>query len=86
MCALRSITPSVKNCIRECGVVYDGILMRSLLVPFAALGILFTQSTLYDDSYGEYWPYVRYGYETLFNLGKHSFGHNNKHDVLKVST
>ena len=42
------------DCIRECGVVYDGILMRSLLVPFAALGILFTQSTLYDDSYVEY--------------------------------
>ena len=24
--------------------------------------------------------------KTLFNLGKHSFGHNNKHDFLKVST
>jgi hypothetical protein len=24
--------------------------------------------------------------KTLFNLGKHSFGHNNKHDFLKVAT
>ena len=39
-------------CIRECAVVYDGILMRSLLAFFAALGILSTQSTLYVDSYG----------------------------------
>ena len=33
-------------------IVYDGILKRSLLVFFTALGILSTQSTLYVDSYG----------------------------------
>ena len=41
-----------ESCIRECAVVYDGILMRSLSVFFTALGILSTQSTLYADSYG----------------------------------
>ena len=41
-----------ESCIRECAVVYDGILMRSLSVFLTALGILSTQSTLYADSYG----------------------------------
>src|SRR3954469_10290106 len=41
-----------ESCISECAFVHNGILMRILLVFFTALGILSTQSTLYDDSYG----------------------------------
>ena len=69
-----------ESCIRERAVIYDGILMRSLLVFFTALGILSAQSTLYVDSYGSIdLKYQGMALKTFFDLGKHSIGHNNKH-------
>src|ERR1041385_8630621 len=40
-------------CIRECGVVYDGILMRSLLIP-SLHSVFSSRNRPYDDSYEEY--------------------------------
>ena len=76
----------MESCTRECGVVYDGILMRSLLV--SSLHLVFSPRNR---------PYMLILMEsidlisgmalkTLFNLGKYSFGHNNKHVFLKVAT
>ena len=75
-----------ESCILERAVVYDGILMRSLLVFFAALGILSTQSTLYADSHGSIDLISGMASKTLYNLGKYSFCHNNNHVFLKVAT
>ena len=69
--------------IRECGVIYEGILMRNLLV-----------SSLHSVFSSRNRPYMMIlmgsidlisgmALKTLFSLGKHSFGHNKKHDILK---
>src|SRR3954471_13065067 len=66
-------------CIRECGVVYIGILMRSLLVT--SLHSVFSSRNR---------PYMMIlmgsidlisgmALKTLFNFGKHSFGLDNMH-------
>jgi len=68
-----------ESCILECGVVYDGILMRSLLV-----------SSLHSVFSSRNWSYmlILMGVLTLYqvwlwklylNFGKHSFGHDNMH-------
>src|SRR3954466_12739156 len=75
-----------ESCIRECGVVYEGILIRSLLV--SSLHLVFS-------SRNRHYKLILMGSidlisgmasKTLFSLGKHSFGHNNKHVFLKVAT
>src|ERR1041385_378002 len=66
-------------CIRECGVVYIGILMISLLVP-----------SLHSVSSSRNRPYMMIlmgsidlisgmALKTLFSFGKHSFGLDNMH-------
>src|ERR1041385_4923563 len=68
-----------RDCIRECGVVYIGILMRSLLVP--SLNSVFSSRN---------WPHMTIlmgsidlisgmALKTLFNFVKHGFGLDNMH-------
>ena len=81
--ALRSVTPSVELCISEFGVVYEGILMRSLLV--SSLHLVFSSRNRHYElilmgSLGLISGMVS---KTLFNLGKYSFGHNSKHVFSK---
>src|SRR3954470_7039322 len=75
-----------ESCIRECGVVYEGILMRSLLVS-----LLHSVFSSRNQPYklilmGSIDLVSCMALKTFFNLGKHSFGHNNNHDFLKVAT
>src|SRR3954466_13371391 len=74
-----SITPLWRVCIRECGVVYDGIVMRSLLV--LSLHSVFSSCNR---------PYMMIlmgiidlisgmALKISFNFGKHRFGHDNMH-------
>src|SRR3954462_13970409 len=73
-------------CIRECGVVYEGILMRSLLV--SSLHSVFSSHNRHYELIlmGSFDFISGMASKTLFNLGKYSFGHNNKHVILKVAT
>ena len=81
--ALRSITPFGESCIRECGVVYERILMRSLLVS-SPHSVFSSRNQPYKlILMGSIDLMSGMTLKTLFNLGKHSFGHNNKHDFLK---
>src|SRR3954469_6196827 len=68
---MRSITPQ-----RECGVVYEGILMRSLLV--SSLHSVFSSRNQHYELIlmGSTDLISSMASKTLFNLGKHSFGHN----------
>src|SRR3954470_23122040 len=66
-------------CIRECGVVYEGILMRSLLV--SSLHSVFSSRNRHYKLtlMGSIDLISCMASKKLFNLGKHSFVHNNKH-------
>ena len=75
----------MESCIHECGIVYDGILMRSLLV--SSLHSVFSPHNRHYELIlmGSIDLISGMASKTLFNLGKYSFGHNNKH-VFKVAT
>src|SRR3954463_14578906 len=66
-------------CISEFGVVYEGILMRSLLV--SSLHLVFSSSNRHYELILMRSCDIISGMalKTLFNLGKYSFGHHNKH-------
>src|SRR3954467_14010906 len=66
-------------CIRQCGVIYEGILMRSLLV--SSLHSVFSSGNRHYELIlmGCIDLISGMALKTLFNLGKHSFGHNKKH-------
>src|ERR1043165_3401693 len=68
-----------RDCIRECGVVYNGILMRSLLVP--SLHLVFSSRNRHHMTIlmGSIDLISGMALKTLFNFGKHSFGHDNMH-------
>ena len=72
--------------IRECGVVYEGILMRILLV--SSLHSVFSSRNRHYELIlmGSIGLISGMASKNLFNLGKYSFGHNNKHVFLKVAT
>ena len=75
-------------CISEFGVVYEGILMRSLLV--CSLHSIFSSCNRHYELIlmGSIDLISCMALKTLFNLGKYSFGHNNKHvqssDIAKT--
>ena len=87
--ALRSITPFVESfCIRECEVVYEGILMRSLLVS-PLHWVFYSRHRHYElILMGSIDLISGMASKTLFNLGKYRFGHDNKHaqssDIVKT--
>src|SRR3954470_1894285 len=75
-----------ESCIRECGVVYEGILMRSLLVS-SLHWVFSSRNRHYELILMEIIDLISgMASKTLFNLGKYSFGHNNKNVFLKVAT
>jgi len=72
-----------ESCIHEHGVIYDGILMRSLLVSSLHL-VFFPRNQPYMLILMGSIEFISgMALKTLFNLGKHSIGHNNKHEYLK---
>src|SRR3954471_2346661 len=72
-------------CIRECGVIYEGILMRSLLVS-SLHSISSSRNRHYELILMRSIDLISgMASKTLFNLGKYSFGHHNKHVFLKSS-
>ena len=75
-----------ESCIRKCGVVYEEILMRSLLVS-SLHSVFSSRNQRYElILMGSIDLISGMAVKTLFNLGKHSIGHNNKHDFVKVAT
>src|ERR1041385_2789056 len=73
-----------RDCIRECGVVYIGILVISLLVP--SLHSVFSSCNRPHMTIlmGSIDLITGMALKILFNFGKHSFGYDNMH-VFKSS-